>query len=125
MLEMGSTRLYGVNKGFDTTTDLALDIAKLSLRWFGHLDTAIVDRFDGLALFSREYASDSRLEDSVNGIHFRSALCGYGGTGVMTAAMILELFGFGEYDEILRPIEVGGNTARYEFTRERQPASLV
>jgi hypothetical protein len=125
MLELGSNRLYGVNKGFDTTTDLALDIAKVSLRWFNHFDAAIVDRFDGLTIFNREHASDPYLEGSVNGLNFRTALCGYGGTGVVTSAVILELFGFGDRMQILHEISVGGDTAHYEFTREHQHTSLA
>lgn len=52
---------------------------------------AVVDRYDGLTLFA--------AEEPV-AIHFRTALCGYKGSGPAATIEILEAAGFGSPEEL-------------------------
>ena len=105
----------GVEPGEDDSTEEALTAAHdLIERRFGPLVciTAIVDRFDGLVLvFGQSVAS------TWPGWHFRTATCGYVGSGPIASARILELFGFGTYAEIFALISVGSDDANFEFTK--------
>ncbi len=80
----------------------ALEIAKKQSRRFNR---AVVTRYD-LTLYNER-----------EGLRFACAVAGYEGTGPHIASEILELFGFGDRQEIFANISVGGDGARYAFNR--------
>jgi hypothetical protein len=109
--------ILGVDRGCDTHSDQALEIAKAvhkttpGKKWLA----AIVDRFDGLCLLYAYPLEPLMWPDEQRGHHFRNALAGYSGNGVITAALILEQFGFGTYEEIFDKISKGDDDAFYVF----------
>lgn len=115
-LKIGSTIVYGVHPGNDNNTVEALETATSTHNAMKDLNwhKAIVDRNDGLCLI---FGDDTQPSDHPNdtGWHFRSARCGYAGTGVIASAIILEMFGFGVYGDIYAKISEGGAIAHYEF----------
>jgi len=92
----------------DLSTDQALEHAGLLYDQGVRFDQAHVDRFDGLVLIGRTPEKS---------FHYRTPLCGYNGTGPMTTAIILELFGFGDRSEILNRISTGDDRAKASFDR--------
>jgi len=72
---------------------------------------AIVDRIDGLVLIFRLPGG------GVSTHHFRSATAGFLGGGSITAARILELFGFGAKADLLDQVATGGETAQFVFKK--------
>lgn len=73
------------------------------------IQSAIVDRFDGLVLLAGPI--DSLDAD---GYRFRTPLCGYDGAGSRTSAKILAHFGFGDEASLFAQIKTGKH---HEFTR--------
>jgi hypothetical protein len=108
-----------VNPGNDASTDMAIALARTianagNTDW---LDYAIVDCDDGLAIFHGEPDAPSFAPHNKRGWHFASALCGYGGEGPGGSATILELFGFGDREDILEQICRGGDYAHFHFRK--------
>ena len=104
-------RMYeDVYRPADEGTDEALETARaLAVTYKHKVLNATVDRRDGLLLVF----SSSRP----SGWHFQSPLCGYEGSGPQAAAQILEMFGFGNAEDILAEIKHGDNSACYTFER--------
>ena len=99
-----------VEEGRDTWSDEAVQHASELYERIGS-DTctlAVVDRKDGLMLFFTPSDADKPVAH-----HFKCALAGYTGNGVIASAKILEMFGFGTYDDIFQRISHGGDRARY------------
>lgn len=90
----------------DRSTDEALEKAEQLMIRGVTFNRADVDRFGGLFL----YGPDGTW-------HFRTPLCGYGGTGPHATADILAIFGFGDHKEILQRISHGGDAAHFTFNR--------
>lgn len=111
---LGNHTIHGVELGTDTYTDMALAHAREFQSRFGNVTDAIVDRFDGLVVY---YDTMRVAAGQVRGCHFVTAICGYSGSGPITASMILELFGFGDQRELLEQICHGGNDAQFHFRK--------
>lgn len=101
-----SGKTFNVIKAFDNSSYAALASAKALLVQRKSFSSATVDRFDGLVLVGPD-----------GNWHFATALCGYGGSGPMATAEILELFGFGEKDYIFQTIATGGDNATFSFSK--------
>jgi hypothetical protein len=92
-----------VTEAGDTHSFNALEIAKKqSHRRFNR---AVVTRYD------------LTLQNEREGLRFACAVAGYEGTGPHIASEILELFGFGDRQEIFAKISVGGDGAYYVLER--------
>lgn len=109
---MARVRLGNFNRTFDARevgdldTYQAVEAAK-GLRSSGfQFSEAFVDRTDGLIIVGRD-----------GSWHFTTTICGYGGTGPMATAEILELFGFGVKADILKDIDHGGDNAKFSFKK--------
>lgn len=115
MLQMGSTVLYGIVEANDTATIDAELAAIGMLEEAEHFTEAIIDRFDGLVIFDPAYAlrEECDHESDRTGLHMRTPVCGYQGSGPMMAAVILALYGFGDVSELYARINHGEDSARH------------
>ena len=101
-----SGRTFNVTPVSDKSTGEAIVQAKAIAADGGTFSEAVVDRFDGLVIVGRDASW-----------HFNTPICGYSGTGPMTTAIILELFGFGNKAKIFDEINTGDNHATYTFNK--------
>lgn len=103
-----------VERGTDRYSDEALQFAtELCDRpGIGVCVEAAVDRYHGLVLIF------DTGHETLSGYHFANAIAGYSGTGPITAAMILSLFGFGSSEDIYGVISKGGDDAYYPYYKE-------
>ena len=101
-----SGKTFNVIKAFDKSTYGAVASAKILLSQRKTFSSATVDRFDGLVLAGPD-----------GNWHFATAICGYSGNGPVATAVILELFGFGKKDDVLRTISSGGDSATFSFSK--------
>lgn len=93
----------------DTYTGEAIAVAReLAGRYRDLITVAHVDRFDGLVV----------LGPTSYGWRFTTPICGYGGTGPMASAEILEIFGFGPKEELFRELNHGGDKAKASFSKQ-------
>ena len=94
----------------DLTSDHGVEIFRAWKKSLPGYDwtRAVVDRYDGLTLFTDDEFSAS--------LHFVNALCGYGGSGPHATAEILHEAGFGELGELLGTVSSGANT-KLSFTK--------
>ena len=103
----------GVEPGTDRSSSESVSFASDLYQSAGS-DTcwkAVVDRFDGLLLvFHVSGGADVTY-------HIRHALAGYAGTGTIATATILEIFGFGRYDQLFVQISQGGSSAHFIFVK--------
>lgn len=105
---------HNIPRGTDTTTREAEAAAHKFIQTMdledGHPVELHVDRFDGLVIISDP-------ESQTPGVHFRSALCGYEGSGTQVSAKIMKLFGFDDYTlhEVEQMINTGGDHAQFSF----------
>jgi hypothetical protein len=122
VLFRGAT-IVGVHKGTDTYTGEALAIAREIHEQYGsRVYRAEIDRFDGLILYwTDEY--DYAGGEEPRGWHFVTPICGYTGSGPIATAEILEMFGFGQKNELLEQINFGDNQAYFTFSK--QPSSAA
>lgn len=110
-VKVGKQTISYVEPGNDKSSSEAMSCADALFSQMPYkFSDAIVDRFDGLVLFSpkNEY-----------GFHFVNANCGYYGQGPMATAQILDLFGFGIYEYILAKISSGGDTAYFHLIKDQ------
>lgn len=90
----------------DHITAQALEFAGNLFNQGSTFTRALIDRFDGLVLIGPD-----------GNYHFTTPVCGYDGDGTRTAAIIVELFGFGDGASIMARINHGGDGAKAEFNR--------
>jgi|GEM_PF-2300670 len=122
---LGSTTIKGVRPGADFGHTMGVEMAPIVANRFDldEISQAIVDRYDGLVVFSGQIDDD--VDDDAEmprGWHFRIASCGYGGDSVWATAEILQAFGFGHQDDIYDSIATGGADAQYWFEK---PGSIL
>ena len=117
-------RVVGVLQGDDKWTGEALEIARSLKEQHGdHVYRAEVDRIDGLIIYWQTQA-DFELNPmgETRGHHFVTPLCGYTGSGPIATAQILEIFGFGNKDDLLKQINFGGENAYFTFSKQSSTA---
>ena len=118
------TTVVGVLTGTDKYTGDALRIARNLKEQYGdRVYRAEIDRFDGLIIYWQN-EGDFELNPigDARGHHFVTPICGYMGSGPMASAQILELFGFGSKDEMLKQIHFGDNHAYFTFSKQSSNA---
>lgn len=116
--------VVGVLKGQDTYTGEALAIAKeVHDRYGSRVYRAEIDRFDGLILYWADEYNYEAGSAEPRGWHFVTPICGYTGSGPIATAEILEMFGFGQKNELLEQINFGDNQAYFTFSK--QPSSAA
>lgn len=111
---IGPKTYDNVERGADRTSNEALQFAtELCDRPdIGACVEAAVDHSHGLVLIF------DTGHESLSGHHFVNAIAGNSGTGSITAAMILSLFGFGSAEDIYDVISEGGDGACYSYYKE-------
>ena len=115
--------VVGVPKGIDTYGTEALKVAtEVQQRYGDRVYRAEIDRRDGMIIYWMSEIDFELSDRSLRGWHFVTPTCGYTGSGPMTAATILEMFGFGPKDEMLEQINFGDNQAYFTFSKQPSTA---
>lgn len=120
VVRLGWVTIHGILPAHDTTVEEALDQAEEMLEHGDPMDSAYVDPKYGLVIFNCE-ALKPTAAGKVCGFRLQMAAREHGNAGMLIAALVLVLFGFGRTDELYRrlALDAASTSERHElYTKE-------